>query len=384
MSDRTFLDWPFLTDAHRTLAREVAEWRDGRLQLADEDDPFAACRAYVAQLGADGWLRFAVPGRHGGGPDRLDVRSICLLRDTLGYASGLVEFAFAMQALGAGAISLFGSRDLQTRYLPRVASGAAIAAFAMSEAQAGSDLAAMSTTARRDGADIVLDGEKTWISNAGIADFYVVVARWPEGGDRGYLAAVVDAGTPGFQVSATIDLMAPHPIGTVSLTGCRVPASAVVGEPGQGLKIALGTLDVFRATVGAAALGFARRALDDAIAHARQRRAFGKLLAEFQLTQARLADMATAIDAAALLVYRAAWARDTGARRITREASMAKLFATEAAHRVVDDAVQLLGGRGVVRGEPVERLYREIRALRLYEGTSEIQKIVIAAQLLRE
>jgi alkylation response protein AidB-like acyl-CoA dehydrogenase len=384
MSDRTFLDWPFLTDAHRTLAREVAEWRDGRLQLADEDDPFAACRAYVAQLGADGWLRFAVPGRHGGGPDRLDVRSICLLRDTLGYASGLVEFAFAMQALGAGAISLFGSRDLQTRYLPRVASGAAIAAFAMSEAQAGSDLAAMSTTARRDGADIVLDGEKTWISNAGIADFYVVVARWPEGGDRGYLAAVVDAGTPGFQVSATIDLMAPHPIGTVSLTGCRVPASAVIGEPGQGLKIALGTLDVFRATVGAAALGFARRALDEAIAHARQRRAFGKLLAEFQLTQARLADMATAIDAAALLVYRAAWARDTGARRITREASMAKLFATEAAHRVVDDAVQLLGGRGVVRGEPVERLYREIRALRLYEGTSGIQKIVIAAQLLRE
>jgi acyl-CoA dehydrogenase len=384
MSDRTFLDWPFLTDAHRTLAREVAEWRDGRLQLADEDDPFAACRAYVAQLGADGWLRFAVPGRHGGGPDRLDVRSICLLRDTLGYASGLVEFAFAMQALGAGAISLFGSRDLQTRYLPRVASGAAIAAFAMSEAQAGSDLAAMSTTARRDGADIVLDGEKTWISNAGIASHYVVFCRWPEAGDRGFIALIVDADTPGLRVTEAIDVMAPHPLGTVAFSECRVPADHVIGEPGKGMRVALGTLDLFRTTVGAAALGFSRRAFDDAVAHARRRRVFGQALSAFQLTQAAIADMATAIDASALLVYRAAWTRDQGAARVTREAAMAKMVATESAQQVIDRAIQLLGARGIVCGAAVERLYREVRALRIYEGTTEIQKMVIAGQVFND
>jgi alkylation response protein AidB-like acyl-CoA dehydrogenase len=263
-----------------------------------------------------------------------------------------------------------------------VAAGTSIAAFAISESSAGSDLSAMQTTARRD-ADTSSSMRKTWISNAAIAAHYVVFCRWPEGGDRSYVALVVDAATPGLTVSQTIDVMAPHPLGTLTFADCRVPADAIVGEPGKGMRVALGTLDVFRTTVGAAALGFARRALDEAIAHVKQRVAFGKPLADFQLTQARIADMATAIDSAALLVYRAAWTRDRGAARITREAAMAKLVATEMAQQVIDSAVQLLGARGVVSGEPVERLYREIRALRIYEGTSEIQKLVIAGQVLQ-
>ena len=382
MADRTYLDWPFFDAAHRTLAAEVAAWRDRELREAHDADPAVACRAFVTQLGAAGWLKYAVPRAYGGALDAFDVRSICVIRETLGYASGLAEFAFAMQGLGSGPISLFGSDALKQKYLPGVASGASIAAFAISEAGAGSDLSAMETTARRDGAHIVINGGKTWISNAGIAAHYVVFCRWPEGGDRSFIALVVDAGTPGLSVSGPIAVLAPHPLGTLTFTDCRVPADAVVGEPGKGMRVALGTLDVFRTTVGAAALGFARRALDEAVAHAKQRVAFGKPLAEFQLTQARIADMATAIDAAALLVYRAAWTRDQGAARITREAAMAKLVATEMAQQVIDGAVQLLGARGVVVGEPVERLYREIRALRIYEGTSEIQKLVIAAQVL--
>jgi alkylation response protein AidB-like acyl-CoA dehydrogenase len=277
---------------------------------------------------------------------------------------------------------LFGSETLKKKYLPAVAAGTSIAAFAISETGAGSDLSAMQTTARRDGAHLVINGEKTWISNAGIAGFYVVFCRWPEGGDRSFIAVVVDADAPGLRVSRIIDVIAPHPLGTLTFTDCRVPAHAVIGEPGKGMRVALGTLDVFRTTVGAAALGLARRALDEAIRHVKQRVVFGKPLADFQLTQARLADMATGIDAAALLVYRAAWTRDRGADRVTREAAMAKLVATETAQDVIDSAVQLLGARGVVAGEPVERLYREIRALRIYEGTSEIQKIVIAGQVL--
>jgi alkylation response protein AidB-like acyl-CoA dehydrogenase len=287
-----------------------------------------------------------------------------------------------MQGLGSGPVSLFGSDVLKRTYLPAVAQGRAIAAFAISEAGAGSDVAAMQATARRDGGSIVIDGEKSWISNAGIATHYVVFCRWPEGGERSFISLLVDAETPGVDVTHTIDVMAPHPIGTVMFSGCRVPADRVIGEPGKGLRVAFGTLDLFRTTVGAAAAGFARRALDDAVDYVRERRAFGQALADFQLTQAAVADMATAIDASALLVYRAAWTRDQGADRVTREAAMAKLVATESAQQVIDRAIQLLGARGVVRGATVERLYREIRALRIYEGTSEIQRIVIAGQVL--
>jgi acyl-CoA dehydrogenase len=382
VADTTYLSWPFFTDAHRALHRDLSAWRDRSLELHDDADPAAACRAYIAQLGSAGWLKYAVPRAFGGAIEALDVRSLCLIRETLGYSSGLAEFAFAMQGLGSGPISLFGSDALKRKYLPDVAGGQAIAAFAISETDAGSDVAAMQTTARRDGTSIVIDGEKTWISNAGIASHYIVFCRWPEGGDRSFIAAVVDAGTPGLAITKTIDVIAPHPLGTVTFSGCRVPSDQVIGEPGKGMRVALGTLDLFRTTVGAAALGFARRALDTALAHVRERRAFGQALADFQLTQAAIADMATAIDASALLVYRAAWTRDQGADRITREAAMAKLVATESAQQVIDRAVQLLGARGVVRGATVERLYREIRALRIYEGTTEIQKIVIAGQLL--
>jgi acyl-CoA dehydrogenase len=382
VADTTYLAWPFFAEAHRALHRDLSAWRDRDLALQEDADPAAACRAYVEQLGSAGWLKYAVPRAYGGSLDALDVRSLCLIRETLGYSSGLAEFAFAMQGLGSGSISLFGSEALKRKYLPDVASGRALAAFAMSETDAGSDVAAMQTTARRDGTSIVIEGEKTWISNAGIASYYVVFCRWPEGGDRSFIALVVDAGTPGFEVTKTIDVIAPHPLGTLKFSGCRIPSDRVVGEPGKGMRVALGTLDLFRTTVGAAALGFARRALDTAITHVRERRAFGQALADFQLTQAAIADMATAIDASALLVYRAAWTRDQGADRITREAAMAKLVATESAQQVIDRAVQLLGARGVVRGATVERLYREIRALRIYEGTTEIQKIVIASQML--
>ena len=384
MADSTYLDWPFFTAAHRTLQREVAAWRDRHFEERDDADPAAACEHYVRQLGAAGWLKYAVPGAYGGALESLDLRSLCLIRETLGYVSGLAEFAFAMQGLGAGPISLFGSEALKREYLPHVADGTRIAAIAMSEAQAGSDVAAMKTTARRDGDSIVIDGEKTWISNAGIASFYVVFCRWPEGGDRSFIALVVDADSAGLTIGHPIDVMAPHPLASILFSNCRVPLDHVVGEPAKGMRVALGTLDLFRTTVGAAALGFARRAFDDAVAHVRTRRAFGQALADFQLTQAAIADMATAIDAAALLVYRAAWTRDLGADRVTREAAMAKMFATESAQQVIDRAVQLLGAFGIVRGGAVERLYREIRALRIYEGTTEIQKLVIAGQVLRD
>jgi len=382
VADQTYLQWPFFTDAHRDLQRGIAAWRDDHLRLQDDSDPRAACRSYVTQLGDAGWLKYAVPRAYGGALESLDIRSLCLVRETLGYVSGLAEFAFAMQGLGSGPIALFGSEPLKKKYLPGVADGSRIAGFAISEAESGSDAAAMQTTAQRDGPVIVINGSKTWISNAGIASHYVVFCRWPEAGEKSFLALVVDADNPGLTIGPAIDVIAPHPLGALTFSDCRVPFDQVVGEPGQGMRVALGTLDVFRTTVGAAALGFARRAFDEGVRHVRRRVAFGKRLAEFQMTQARVADMAVAIDAAALLVYRAAWVRDQGAPRITREAAMAKLVATESAQQVIDQAVQLLGARGVVRGEPVERLYREIRALRIYEGTTEIQKIVIAGQLL--
>ena len=393
MPDESFLFWPFFDEHHRAFARNLDFWAAenlgghavvGESREATDD----RCRAIVRLLGRDEWLTHAVawneriPTGEAVRPV-LDVRTLCLARETLARHDGLADFAFAMQGLGAGPISLFGGGAVCARWLPRVQRGEAIAAFALSEADAGSDVTAMRTSARREpGGDWVLDGEKTWISNAGIADLYVVFARTPELGEKAFGAFAVGADAPGLRVSRRIDVTAPHPLGTVTLDGVRVPAESVIGAPGKGLRVALGTLDVFRSTVGAAALGFARRALDEALAHVKSRHAFGQRLADFQLTQARLAEMATAIDASALLVYRAAWTRDTGAERVTREAAMAKLYATEAAQRVVDDAVQLFGGRGVAVGETVERLYREVRSLRIYEGTSEIQKLVIAGQVL--
>lgn len=378
------LAWPFFEDRHRELARDLRGWVDREVAPLGNDhrDVDADSRALVQMLGEKGWLRYCVPASHGGAFEKLDVRSLCLCREILAETSGLADFAFAMQGLGAGPISLLGSDALKKKYLPAVSRGEKIAAFALSEPDAGSDVTAMCTTARRKGSDWILDGEKTFISNAGIADFYVVFARLPDEGDKVFGAFAVDADNSGLAVSERIETLAPHPLGTIRFNGCRVGNDAVVGEPGKGLRVALATLDVFRSTVAAAALGFARHAMGEAIAHVKSRNVFGKPLSEHQLTQAKIADMALAVDASALLVYRAAWTRDTQSDRVTREAAMAKLFATESAQRVIDDAVQLLGGRGVVAGAPVELLYREIRSLRIYEGTSEIQKLVIAGAVL--
>ncbi len=382
MSDSTFLDWPFFDADHRTLAADLDHWAQRELDVPSlhAADVEATCRALVRQFGAAGWLSLSVPGAYGGRRPALDVRSLCLAREILARHDGLADFSFAMQGLGAGPISLYGSDELRTRYLHRVRAGEAIAAFALSEAEAGSDITSMKTTARRDGQDWVLNGEKTWISNAGIADFYVVFARL-DGEANAFGAFVVDADDRGLRVAERIETIAPHPLGRVVLSDCRIRSNAVVGEAGRGLRVALGTLDVFRSTVAAAALGFARRAMDEAVAFARRREVFGQPLAGHQLTQARVASMATEVDASALLVYRAAWMRDCAAPRVTREAAMAKWYATEAAQRVIDGAVQLLGGRGVVSGSVVESLYREIRSLRIYEGTSEVQQLVIASQV---
>ena len=390
MVEPDHLEWPFFAPEHRDLAREIRQWSRAELWNEREpDDVDSACRSLVRQLGEAGWLRYAVPAAHGGVSDVLDARSLCLIRESLATASGLADFSFAMQGLGTGPITLFGSDALRKRYLPDVATGKRIAAFAISESGAGSDVGAMQTVARRDGDAFVLDGEKTWISNAGIADHYVVFAKLDEGkpaardGERRYIAVVVNADDKGVRVTERIDVSAPHPLGTVRFEGCRVRGDHVVGEPGAGLRVALATLDLFRPTVGAAALGLARRAMEEACGWVGEREVFGRPLAEHQLTQARLADMAVRIDASALLVYRAAWTRDATGRRTTREAAMAKLHATESAQRVIDDAIQLLGARGVRKGAVVERLYREIRALRIYEGTSEIQKIVIAGTVTK-
>jgi alkylation response protein AidB-like acyl-CoA dehydrogenase len=380
MPDSSFLAWPFFSVSHRTLALEARRIAAQLAPVAGDVD--TASRALVRTLAGAGLLRYAVPAAYGGVHDRLDVRSFCLIRESLAYRSSLADFVFAMQGLGSGAIAEFGTEQQKQRYLGRVAAGELIAAFAVSERDAGSDLAAMRTSARADGDSFVIDGEKTWISNAGIAGFYVIICRYPAAGERGYAAFVVDADTAGLSVSERIAVNAPHVLGTLRCDGCRVPASALIGEPGGGLKVALGTLDIFRAGVGAAALGFARRALDEVLAWTRTRHVSGRPLAAQQLTQSKLAEMAVAIDASALLVYRAAWTRDTGTARVTREAAMAKLYATDRAQEVIDEAVQLFGARGVVAGSAVEQLMRAVRALRIYEGTSEIQKIVIAGQLL--
>src|SRR5918994_5388303 len=371
MADESFLGWPFFEERHRRLARELEDFA-----FTEEHSSLdAACRSIVRELGKAGLLRNCCVLEEGA---RFDVRSLALSRDILARHDALVDFAFAMQGLGTGPISLFGTQKKRHAYLPEVIKGNRIAAFALSEPQAGSDVGAIATTARRGGGGWILDGAKTWISNGGIADHYVVFAKT----DQGLAAFIVDAGPPGLEVTSRIPVIAPHPLASLSFQECKIPGNALIGAPGQGFKIAMATLDVFRTTVGAAALGLARRALDEALSRVKSRRVFGKALAEFQLTQARLADMALAVDAAALLVYRAAWTKDTTDGRITREAAMAKLFATESAQQVVDSAVQLFGGAGVVSGNVAERLYREVRALRIYEGTSEIQKLVIAGAVL--
>ncbi|HEX2479795.1 MAG TPA: acyl-CoA dehydrogenase family protein [Geminicoccaceae bacterium] len=387
MPDRSFLAWPFFDERHAALADEVERFAADVLSDLDQDpaDVHGTCRELVGRLAEAGLLRHTVPATWGGSAECLDVRSLCLIRETLARFAALADFAFAMQGLGSGAITLFGTDDQRRAYLPAIAQGRKVAALALSEPDAGSDLAAVATTAEPDGAGFALNGAKTWISNAGIADFYVVLARTGEvPGARGLSAFIVDADTPGIEIGERTRLIAPHPLATVTFDNCRVPRERLLGEPGQGFKIAMATLDVFRPTVGAAALGFARRALEEALARATGRKLFGGLLAELQMIQAKLADMALAVDATALLVYRAAWAKDAGAERITREAAMAKLFATEAAQRVIDEAVQIHGALGVVAGQPVERLYREIRALRIYEGASEVQKVVIARQTLAD
>lgn len=374
MADRSFLDWPFLEDRHRAFAQRLDAWACDNLGMVEHGDTDAACRDLVARLGSAGFLEVT-----GSDTGDLDVRTLCVARETLARFDGLADFSFAMQGLGTGAISLFGTDQQRAQWLPLTRGGRAISAFALTESQSGSDVANSTMTATRDGEEYILNGEKTWISNGGIADVYTLFARSEDApGARGLSAFVVAADLPGLEIVERLDTIAPHPLATLRFTDARVPASAMIGAPGQGFRVAMSVLDVFRTTVAAAALGFARRALDEAMDRVQHRQIQGAPLFDLQMVQGHIADMALDVDAAALLVYRAAWAKDTGAPRVTREAAMAKLYATEQAQKVVDMAVQLHGGDGVRAGSTVERLYREIRALRIYEGASDVQKIIIA------
>lgn len=374
MSDRTFLNWPFFEERHRVLVEMLEAWAAAHLPV-DHGDVDGACRGLVVALGEAGILR------HSGG-DALDVRSLCLIREILARHDGLADFAFAMQGLGMGAVSLFGS-DIQREWLERTREGQAISGFALTEPGSGSDVANTRMTAERDGDGFVLNGEKTWISNGGIADVYTVFARTGEApGARGLSAFLVPADMPGLSVVERLEVIAPHPLARLKFDNLRLPGSALIGESGSGFRIAMSVLDVFRSTVGAAALGFARRALDESLNRVRERQLFGAPLGDLQMVQGHIADMALGVDASALLVYRAAWTKDMGAPRVTREAAMAKLHATETAQAVIDAAVQLHGGDGVRKGQIVESLYREIRALRIYEGASDVQKVVIARQAM--
>ncbi len=378
MTDTTFLTWPFFEDRHRDLAVRLEGWCAAHLPV-DHDDTDAACRSLVAMLGTGGWLRHTGAGSG----ERLDIRTLCLIRETLARHDGLADFSFAMQGLGMGPVSLFGT-PAQREWLDRTRAGQAIAAFALTEPGSGSDVAATATTAVRVQGGWVLNGTKTWISNGGIADVCVVFARTGEApGAKGLSAFLMPADTPGLAVTERLSTIAPHPLATLSLTDVELPDAALIGDPGAGFRIAMTVLDHFRPTVGAAALGFARRALEETVTRVKTRRIQGAALAGMQMVQGHIADMATGIDAAALLIYRAAWAKDAGAARITREAAMAKLQATETAQQVIDMAVQLHGGDGVRSGSVVERLYREIRALRIYEGASDVQRIVIAKAVLQ-
>jgi len=388
LTSSSHLDWPFLEPRHKALATELDLWA-GRVLSEDLEDHSVrgvddACRKLVRQLGEGGWLKYAIGGTaYGASADTIDTRAVCLIRETLARHSGLADFAFAMQGLGSGAISIFGSPEQKQRYLPCVAKGTAIAAFAISEPDAGSDVAAVTCAARQDGDSYVINGEKTWISNGGIADFYLVFARSGEAaGAKGISAFIVDADARGLEIAERIEVMAPHPLARLVFKDCRIPATQCLGGPGQGFKIAMSTLDIFRSSVAAAALGFARCALQEALARSTSRKMFGQALADFQLTQAKLAKMATDIDSAALLTYRAAWLKDMG-QPVTVEAAMAKMTATEIAQQAIDSAVQIFGALGVVSGEAVERLYREIRPLRIYEGATEVQQLIIARGIIK-
>ncbi|MBN9234128.1 MULTISPECIES: acyl-CoA dehydrogenase family protein [Phyllobacteriaceae] len=382
---RDHLDWPFFADSHRALAADLDRFvAGGGLGHVDHHDADTACKGLVRKLGAGGFLRHCVPAEFGGAATEIDSRSLCLIRETLAYADGLADFAFAMQGLGTGAISLSGSPQIKQAILPKIAKGELISAFALTEPEAGSDVAAMSTSAERRGEEFVLNGEKVFISNGGIADVYTVFARTGEApGTRGISAFVVFADTPGFHIAERIETIAPHPLARIRFDNCRVPAANLLGQPGEGFKIAMRTLDIFRPSVAAAALGFARRALDEAVAHAKSRKMFGATLADLPTAQSTLGEMATAIDAASLLTVRTAWRRDVQKLPITREAAMAKMTATENAQWVIDQALQMFGGRGVRVGEITESLYREIRALRIYEGATEVQKLIIGRELMK-
>ena len=374
------LEWPFFEPRHAELARRAESWAAANLGYAHDVNEDSVCRRLVKDPGAAGVLAHCAPE-----DSRFDVRSLAVLREVFAFHAGLADFALTMQGLGSGPVALAGTEQQKRRYVGRAARGEAIAAFALSEADAGSDVAALATRASRDGAHYVLNGVKTWISNGGIADFYIVFARTGnEAGTKGISAFVVDADAPGLSIEERIEIVAPHPMATLRFSACKVPAANLLGAEGEGFKLAMRTLDIFRTGVAAAALGFARRALAEALLRARERKMFGQALADFQLTQTKLADMATGIDAAALLAYRAAWMRDVKQKRVTREAAMAKMQATETAQEVVDAAVQICGGLGVMRGHPVERLYREVRALRIYEGATEVQKLIVARELLKE
>ena len=387
MSDHSFLTWPFFEDKHRALALELENWAETELTeySSTPEDVDLACRELVLKLAEAGWLDYCVTKEYGGINPSLDVRSLCLIRETLARFSGLADFVFAMQGLGSGTISLFGSAELKQKYLPDVRSGKKIAAFALTEPEAGSDAAALTTTAEQDDASFVLNGEKTLISNGGIADYYTVFAKTGEApGTHGISAFVVDSDTAGLEINERIEVIAPHPLARIRFNQCRIPITQQIGVGGDGFKMAMATLDIFRSTVGAAALGFARHALDEALNRTKSRQMFGAPMSQLQLIQTKLGEISLDIDASSLLIYRAAWTKDNGAERITKEAAMAKLFATEAAQRVIDEAVQIFGGSGVVSGFAVEQLYREIRALRIYEGASEVQKLIIASQTLKE
>lgn len=379
MADRTFLEWPFFEAAHKDHAQRLDSWAAENIADVDHHDADAACRNLVAAMGDAGWL---LPTAAGPG-EALDVRTLCLSRETLARHDGLADFAFAMQGLGTGAISLFGTDAQKAEWLSETRAGRALSAFALTEPQSGSDVANSTMTAVEDGDHYVLNGEKTWISNGGIADVYTLFARTGEApGAKGLSAFILPAGLPGFEVAERLETIAPHPLATLRFTDCRIPKSALLGAPGAGFKVAMAVLDVFRSTVAAAALGFARRALDEALARVSQREVQGAPLFELQMVQGHIADMAMDVDAAALLIYRAAWAKDQGAPRISREAAMAKLFSTDQAQQVIDKAVQLHGGDGVKSGQMVERLYRDIRALRIYEGASDVQRVIIARQTM--
>lgn len=382
--DQSYLEWPFFEDHHRNLANDLESWCQKNIKNIDHSDVDQACKDILQKLAEGGWLKYVIPKAYGGIFDDFDVRSLCIIRETLARHDGLADFVFAMQGLGSGTITLFGSEENKTEYLPFVANGEKMAAFALTELESGSDVANMTTTAELNDDHYIINGDKTFISNGGIADYYVLFARTGDApGAKGLSAFILDADTKGLEITERINVTAPHPLATLSFKNCKIEKSKRLGNSGNGFKAAMATLDIFRTTVGAAALGFSRCALSEAATRTNERNLFGAPLNNLQLVQGMLAECATDVDTSALLIYRAAWTRDTKERRVTREAAMAKMHSTETAQQVIDKAIQIFGGQGVVSGVKVEELYREIRALRIYEGATEVQKVIIARELLK-